>query len=137
MKTQNNKKSKPARVVLKLAIGAVIGFGIGISLMVKENDNLTTALEETLQQNCDYESITLNHGVTGIRYSNEDGFTNKTVSFTLKNCVYKSSAKEAAARLNDMLKRDVENYDSVDFSTFYFKSEEKDAIVKIRRGTVL
>ena len=138
MKTRNKTKSTK-KLILKLLIGLIIGisFGFGIGKMVKSNTKLTNSIETTLQQNCNCERIESGNSYTGIQFSKKDGISNTKVSFTLMNCDFTSSAEKEAKRLNDVLRDEVEDYDSVDFITFYFKSDEKNKTVKIKDGTIL
>ena len=139
MKIQNKKKNKPAQLVLKLIIGAAIGFsfGFGITKMVKSNTKLTNSIETTLQQNCNCERIESGNSYTGIQFSKNDGISTTKLNFTLMNCDFTSSAEKEAKRLNDVLIDEVEDYDSAGFITFYFKSDVKNETVKIKDGTIL
>lgn len=138
MKLQNEKKRKK-RLVLKIIFGLIIGisFGFGIGKMVKSNKSLVSSIEKSLQQNCNCESVLLENGAIGIQFSKQDGFSNLKIDITLKNCTFYSSAEKEANRLNNMLERDVQNYNSVDFITFYFKSKEGTETVKIKDGNIL
>ncbi|SRX52729.1 hypothetical protein [Aequorivita sp. CIP111184] len=138
MKSQKNQK-RNHKLIVKIILGFIIGisFGFGVGKFFKSEKKLTSSIEKTIQQNCQCESITSNFGAVGIQFSKEDGFSNKKLSFTLINCDYYSSEKEEATRLNEILKQEVENYASVDFISFQFKSEEKNEIVKIKNGSIL
>ena len=138
MKTQSKTKSTK-KLILKLLVGFIIGisFGFGIGKMVKSNTKRTNSIETTLQQNCNCERIESGNSYTGIQFSKNDGISNTKLNFTLMNCDFTSSAEKEAKRLNDVLRDEVEDYDSVDFITFYFKSDMKNKTVKIKDGTIL
>ncbi|HCY83316.1 MAG TPA: hypothetical protein DHV22_17815 [Xanthomarina gelatinilytica] len=138
MKTRNKTKSTK-KLILKLLVGFIIGisFGFGIGKMVKSNTKLTNSIETTLQQNCNCERIESGNSYTGIQFNKNDGISNTKLNFTLLNCDFTSSAEKEAKRLNDVLIDEVEDYDSVDFITFYFKSDVKNETVKIKDGTIL
>ncbi len=138
MKTQSKTKSTK-KLILKLLVGFIIGisFGFGIGKMVKSNTKRTNSIETTLQQNCNCENIASGNSYTGIQFSKNDGISNTKLNFTLMNCDFTSSAEKEAKRLNEILKSEVEDYDSVDFITFHFKSGEKKETIKIKDGTVL
>ena len=92
---------------------------------------------DLLQQNCNCERIESGNSYTGIQFSKNDGISNTKLNFTLLNCDFTSSAEKEAKRLNDVLRDEVEDYNSVDFITFYFKSDVKNETVKIKDGTIL
>ena len=127
---QKNKK----KFILKILLGFIIGisFGFGIGKMIKSNSRLGGSIEKSLQQNCNCESVTLDGSAVGIQFNKVDGLSNSTFDFTLKNCEYSASAKKEANRLNTILKREIENYDSVDFISFHFKTKNKIESVKIK-----
>ncbi|RFN59081.1 hypothetical protein [Marixanthomonas ophiurae] len=138
MKTRNKTKSTK-KLILKLLIGFIIGisFGFGIGKMVKSNTKRINSIETTLQQNCNCENIESGNSYTGIQFSKSDGISNTKLNFTLMNCDFTSSSEKEAKRLNDILIDKVEDYNTVDFITFHFKSGEKNETVKIKNGTIL
>lgn len=138
MKNQNEKKRK-GNFVLKIILGFIIGisFGFGIGKMVKSNNKLGNSIEKSLQQNCNCENVVLENGAIGIQFNNQDGFSNSKLDITLINPSYSSSVEKEANRLHNILKKDVQNFNSVDFITFYFKSKNSTETVKIKDGNIL
>ncbi|PRX43221.1 hypothetical protein SAMN05878281_2548 [Salegentibacter salegens] len=105
--------------------------------MVKSNKSLVNSIERSLQQNCNCESVIVEDRAIGIQFNKQDGFSNSKLDITLINPSYSSSAEKEANRLNRILKKDVENYNSIDFVTFYFKSDDSTETVKIKDGNIL
>ena len=138
MKIQNEQKRK-RNFVLKIILGFVIGisFGFGIGKMVKSNKKLGNSIEISLQQNCNCENVVLENGAIGIQFNKQDGFSNSRLDITLINPSHSSSVEKEANRLHDILKKDVQNFNSVDFITFYFKSNNSTKTVKIKDGNIL
>lgn len=138
MKIQNEKKRKKG-LVLKIILGFIIGisFGFGIGKMFKSNGSLVNSIEKSLQQNCNCESAIVEDRAIGIQFNKLDGFSNSKLGITLINPSYSSSAEKEANRLNRILKKDVENYNSIDFVTFYIKSDDTTKTVKIKDGNIL
>lgn len=138
MKTKNTQNRK-RKLVIKLILGFIIGisFGFGVGKFIKTDNRLTSSIEKAIQQNCDCESVEKDISTVGIQFSKEDGLTNQTASFILKNCKYEDSAKEEAKRINEFLKVAVDNYEAIDLLELSFNSEENLEIVKIKNGTIL
>lgn len=139
MKTQNEKKNPYLQLILKLILGALIGFflGIGGVKLVKANFRSTSAVEQTIKDNCNCESVSKEHAFVGIQFSKEDGITAEKVSYVLKNCEYDGSATQEAQRLNEHLQVSVENYESLDLIELSFQSNYKRELVKIKHGKIL
>lgn len=123
MKTKN-KEIHIGKLILKVVLGFAIGIsiGYGITKFFKSSNRLTASIEKTIQQNYDCESVEKNVSTAGIQFSKEDGLTNLRTSFSLKNCKYKGSAIEEAKRINEYLKRSVENYESIAVLELTFKT---------------
>jgi len=138
MTTQKNQNRKRKRIV-KVILGFIIGvsFGFGITQMIKSDKRLTFSIEKTIEENCNCESVAKNIFTVGIQFSKEDGITNKTASYTLKNCKYKGSAIEEASRINKGLKASVKNYESVNIIELRFKSYGQEDLVKIKDGSII
>ncbi|MDX1761683.1 MAG: hypothetical protein R3218_05970, partial [Christiangramia sp.] len=90
-----------------------------------------------LQQNCNCEIISSDVSSVGIQFSVEYGFSNSMAGYVLENCTFSTSIETEAMRLNDMLKRDIENYDSLDLITFQFKNSTQHKTVKFKAGCLL
>lgn len=105
--------------------------------MIKSDKRLTSSIENTIQQNCNCESVDKNISSLGIQFSKEDGIANVSGSYILKNCKYEGSAMEEAHRINENLKAAFENYESVDLIELSFQSNGKKELVKIKNGIVL
>lgn len=135
MKKLGKQKNKN-RFILKILLGFIIGisFAFGMGNMIKRNSNLRDSIEKTLQQNCNCESVTLDDSAVGIQFNKVDGVSNSTFHFTLKNSEYSTSSKVEANRLNTILKKEVENYETVDFISFHFKTKNKIESVKIKNN---
>lgn len=137
MKIQNtqNRKRKP---IVKVILGFIIGisFGFGVGKFIKSDIRLSNSIKQTIQENCDCESVDINISTIGLQFSKEDGITNQTVSYILKNCEYEGSAIEEAERINDYLKASVKNYNSVDVIEFTFQSNGENELVKIKNGII-
>ncbi|MGO3182462.1 MAG: hypothetical protein ACTIJ9_06480 [Aequorivita sp.] len=138
MKTQKNQNRK-RNLITKVILGFIIGisFGFGVTKMIKSDNRLNASIKQSIQENCDCESVDKNISTVGIQFSKEDGFSNQTTSYVLKNCKYKGSAIEEAKRINKELKASVENYESVDIIELTFKSTGEKDLVKIKNGVVL
>lgn len=139
MKTQNEKKNPHLQLILKLILGAAIGFflGFGGVKMVKAHFKSTSAIEQTIKDNCNCESVSKEHAFVGIQFSKEDGFTEQKASYILKNCEYEGSATQETQRLNEHLQVSVENYESLDLIELSFQSNYKNELVKIKHGKIL
>ncbi|APS38273.1 hypothetical protein [Salegentibacter sp. T436] len=105
--------------------------------MVKSNGSLVNSIEKSLQQNCNCESVIVEDRAIGIQFNKLDVFSNSKLGITLINPSYSSSAEKEANRLNRILKKDVQNFKSVDFITFNFKSKGRTKTVKIKDGNIL
>lgn len=138
MKTQNTKNRK-RKLIVKVVLAFIIGisFGFGVGKFLKSDTRLTSSIQKTLKQNCKCESVTMEERAVGVQFNKDDGFSNSKLNFTLKNCDYNSSAETEAQRLNTILKKEVENYESIDFISFYFKNEDKTEIIKINNGKII
>lgn len=138
MKTLKNPKRK-RKLIVKVILGFIIGisFGFGITKMIKSDNRLTTSIKQSIQKNCDCESVNNNISTVGIQFSKEDGISNQTTSYVLKDCKYEGSAIEEADRINEHLKESVENYDSVDIIELTFQSNGENELVKIKNGTII
>ncbi|WP_026451217.1 hypothetical protein [Aequorivita capsosiphonis] len=116
-KTLNRKRKLIVKVILGFIIG--ISFGFGITKMIKSDTRLTSSIKQSIQENCDCESVNKNISSIGLQFS-KDGITNKTVSFVLKNCKYEVSAAEEAKKINEHLKATIPNYETIDIIELSF-----------------
>ncbi|QYA24968.1 hypothetical protein G3I01_05395 [Gramella sp. MT6] len=133
------KLRKPVKLIFTIIIAGSIGltFGFGVAQGIMANNKLVNAIETKLQKNCNCEIVSSDVSSVGIQFSVEDGFSNSTAGYTLENCTFSTSIETEAIRLNDMLKRDIENYDSLDLITFQFKNSYQQSTVKFKEGCLL
>ncbi|PTX45131.1 hypothetical protein C8P64_1121 [Christiangramia gaetbulicola] len=133
------KLKKPVKLIFIMIISGSIGltFGFGVAQGVMANNKLVNAIETKLQKNCNCEIVSSDVSSVGIQFNVEDGFSNSKASFILENCAFPLSVEHEAIRLNDMLKRDIENYDSLDLITFHFKNSDQQKPVKFKEGCLL
>lgn len=138
MNTQNTQNRK-RRLIVKTILGFIIGisFGFGMGKFIKTDNRLTSSIQSTIQENCDCEVVEKDISTAGIQFSKENGITNKTASFALKNCKYEGTASEEARKINERLKATVEEYEKMDLIEISFQSNEDREVVKIKNGTVL
>lgn len=95
MKTQKNQNRK-SKLIVKVILGFIIGisFGFGVTKMIKSDIRLSSSIKQSIQENCDCESVNKNTSMIGIQFSKEDDVTNKAASYVLKNCKYNGTAIE-------------------------------------------
>lgn len=139
MKAKNRKRSKPARLIFTIIIAGLIGltFGFGVGKGYMANNKLVNAIENKLQQTCDCEIVKSDISAVGIQFSTNDGLSNSQADFILENCKFSTSEVTEAIRLNNILKKDIENYNSIDLITFHFKSQNNIKTIKIKDGSIL
>lgn len=133
------KLKKPVKLIFIMIIAGSIGltFGFGVAQGVMANNKLVNAIETKLQKNCNCEIVSSDVSSVGIQFNVEEGFSNSAAGYVLENCTFSSSIETEAIRLNDMLKRDIENYDSLDLITFHFKNSDQQKTVKFKEGCLL
>ena len=112
-------------------------FGFGVAQGVMANNKLVNTIETKLQQNCDCEIVNSDVSAMGIQYSINDGFSNSQASYILENCTYSTSVETEAIRLNNILKKEIENYNSIDLISLQFKFSENIETVKFKDGCML
>ncbi|MDR5591453.1 hypothetical protein [Christiangramia sp. SM2212] len=130
------KLRKPVKLIFTIIIAGSIGltFGYGVAQGVMANNKLVNAIETKLQQNCNCEIVSSDVSAVGIQYSRENGFSNSEASFILENCTFPLSIETEAKRLDEILKKDIEDYDSLDLITFQFKNSTQHKTVKFKAG---
>lgn len=136
MELKKEKKSNKLNFGLKVLAGGIIGliFGFGVCGGFTANNKLVSTIETTLQQNCDCEIVKSDISAMGIQYSVDDGLSNSKASYILENCMFSTSIETEAIRLNDILKKDIENYHSLDLITFQFKNSNQIKTLKFKDG---
>ena len=117
------------------SIGLV--FGYGVAQGISANNKLVNTIETKLQKNCNCEIVNSDVSAIGIQFSIEDGFRNSEASYILANCKFSTSLKNEATRLNNILKEDVKNYESLDLISFQFKSSDDIQTVKFKEGKLI
>ena len=124
MKVRNEVKGiKKSSLGMWVAI--IIGLQLGFGKTERSNQALNASIEKTLLQNCDCESVvSLGKGI-GISYDKERGLSLSKLEFTLRFCDFDTSSEEEAIRLNNVLKRNVEDYKTKGLVTFNFESENQ------------
>ena len=133
------KLKKTAKLIFTILIAGSLGlaFGYGVAQGVSANNKLVNTIETKLQQNCNCEIVSPDVHAVGIQFSMEDGFSNSEASYILENCTFSTSVETEAIRLNNILKKDVENYESLDLVSFQFKSSGQIQTVKFKEGCIL
>jgi len=133
------KQQKIVKLVFTMLIAGSIGlvFGYGIAQGISANNKLVNAIETKLQKNCNCEIVNSDVSAIGIQFSIEDGFRNSEASYILANCKFSTSLKNEATRLNNILKEDVKNYESLDLISFQFKSSDDIQTVKFKEGKLI
>ena len=139
MKTQKNNTLKKILIAAFIAIGLflAIPFGFGMYSGFKLHTGVTGEIETTISNHCNCESVTSDISAMGIQYSKEDGMTHQKASYILTDCNFTGSAKEEAIKINDALKRDVEEYEKLDIIELTFQFGEITETVKIKEGNIL
>ncbi|MCB7481814.1 hypothetical protein [Christiangramia sediminis] len=139
MKAKNRKVKKPIKLIFIMVIAGSIGltFGYGVGQGVSANNKLVNSIETKLQQNCNCEIVNSDVNAVGIQFSMEDGFSNSQAGFVLENCIFSNSVETEAIRLNNILQKEIENYNSMDLISFHFKNSEQSQTVKFREGCIL
>ena len=121
-------------MIIAGSIGLTFGFGVAQGVMA--NNKLVNAIETKLQQNCNCEIVSSDLSAVGIQFSVDDGFSNSEAGFNLENCTFSTSVETEAIRLNSILKKDIENYNSIDLIYFHFKSSDHIETVKFKDGSI-
>lgn len=138
MKVKNRKVKKSVKLIFTIIIAGLIGltFGFGVAKGVMANNKLVNAIETKLQQNCNCEIVNSDVSALGIQFSINDGFSNSEAGFILENCTIPVAAETEAIRLNNILKKYIENYSSLDLIYFHFKSSDHTETVKFKDGSI-
>lgn len=120
----------------------ILGFFVGVFIMgavngakAALNGDKSEAIKNVLIEHCDCESVNQFMYMKGIQYSTEDGITNEKVEYELTNCTYENLASETF-RLNELLKKEVHDYEDVDFLKLEFVGAEKHETIIIKNGII-
>lgn len=133
-----NKESWMMQNKLKFFVVIFIAI-LGINLWdnyydaYKTEQEITIRIEDSLNANCDCETISKDMYSKGIQYSKGDGFSVEKVSFVLKNCSF-NSFEEEKRRIHKMLLEDVDDLKSFNLVSLDIISANRHDTVTIRNG---
>lgn len=119
------KSKSITKTILALMLGALIGISLSYTKKVKTNDDLNTSIERLLLHNCNCENVKSKDRGIGIEFGGKIGLRNTQLEFTLINSRFITSAEKEANRLNNILRRNIKKYNTVDLVTFNFQSEDQ------------
>ncbi|MGO3182463.1 MAG: hypothetical protein ACTIJ9_06485 [Aequorivita sp.] len=131
MKAKTKSKSTK-KIILTLMLGAFIGISVSYGSMVESSEDLNTSIERLLLHNCDCENVKSKDRGIGIEYTKENGLKNSQLEFTLINPRFNTSTEQEANRLNNILRRNIDKYDTIDLVTFNFQSKDTTQSVDIK-----
>lgn len=112
MKTQKTL-NRGLKLIVKLCLGFIIGisFGFGVGKFIKEEKQIPSSIENTIQQNNNLESLEKHISTVGIL--------------------------EEAKRINDSLKIVFDNYEEEDIMVIKTKTTGKTELLNLRDGNIL
>ena len=113
-------------------VAIIIGLHLGFGVTERSNKELYASIEKTLLQNCDCESVVSIGKTSAIQYRKNSGLATSDLEFTLKFCHLNTSLEEEAERLNNVLKRNVAEYNTKRLITFNFESEDQVKSIDIK-----
>lgn len=126
-------KTKTILIIITFFIGGLI-FGYSLVSYTKAN-NRSEDIEKVLQENCACESATQTIYSKGIQFSSSGISTEKGL-YSITGFDFSIPVKEEAERLNNILKKEIKNYDKVDLLELTFKNHNQEETVIIKNGKV-
>lgn len=122
---------------LFIAIVLILGFllfdALVLDVCIDGNDK-SAEIIQSLEENCQCDSITKNSSSVGLSMSKEDGFIlGNTYSFTLENCMFDDIKK-----INQLVSNNSEIFNDIEFIELVLKANsEEESIIKIKNGSIL
>lgn len=135
MKTQKNKTIKTALKIVGglLVLILAIPFCLGMYEGFTSHTGATGQIKSVLEEQCNCESVEVDLSVYGIQFSKEDGIAGETVAYNLKGCNFQNTE---AARLNTVLKNEVETYLDFDLVELNFINGDQTEQIVIKNGNI-
>lgn len=136
MKAQKNTKVKS---VIKIVVGGLalllaIPFCMGMYVGFTTHTGTTGEIEKTLKEQCDCNSIKVDHLAYGLQFSRKDGVTGEKVSYVLKDCNFQGTIFNEAAKLNSILLDKVDGYAAIDVVQLHFINGNQQEEIEIING---
>lgn len=126
-------KTKTILVFIVFLIGGLF-FGYTLGSYTKAHTR-SGDIEKVLQENCKCESATQTIYSKGIQFSSSGISTEKGL-YSLTGFDFSIPAKEEAERLNNILKKEIKNYDKVDLLELTFENNNQEETVIIKNGKI-
>ena len=106
-------------------------FGKNIGKEFKKDD----LIKQVIAEQCDCKEVNQLIYAKGLQYSKSDGLTTEKVEYQLIDCSY-TSIKDQAAKINEALLKEVEDFKEFDLITLEFLNGTNKEKVVIKNGII-
>ncbi|OBX26182.1 hypothetical protein LX77_01999 [Gelidibacter algens] len=127
---------KSKKLIITFILFGIFGFVVGRTVInFKKDHDSTEQIQSILETHCNCEKIKKTMYAKGVQYNNDDGFTTEKVEYQLINCAY-SNFNEEVERIDQLLKDQVEGFETFDQITLDFVSENHHQKISFNNGKI-
>lgn len=119
------------RTILFLCLGAL--FGYTVTTVVKSSDK-SSSIMQVIEDNCDCKEVNQIIYAKGVQFGT-NGISTEKGEYQLVDCKF-NSVKEEAAKIQELLKAKVKDFDQVDLLELEFINAEKTATIIFKNGKI-